>query len=255
MIPTKSPASVSDLPREDGPSPLSLRERDGVREGSRFPWMPALDSPFRIPRSPFHVPYSAFRIPRSAFIFLLLLLLPACSSTLEAVLEIETVGRERVETRGDAELHPLGDRLAVPAGAQEAFLRIGDGEEIPVKPGDEVELKAEDTAEAPGVLTRVRVGGQEIARAADRLKVAVRWRSVEVLPLTPKRDSVALELEPGQEADVDRTVMYTPMPGRSLEGVETRVRLSGPDADRMLWVEREPVRDGRVRGKVVARKG
>jgi hypothetical protein len=181
-------------------------------------------------------------------------LLAACPTAFEAVLEIETVGRERIEKTGGAELHPFGDRVAVPRDAREAYLRVGTADEVALDPGEEIVLEVQETAEAPGVLSRVLAGGKEVARAPDRLKVVVRWSSTEVRDLLPKTETLELEIEPGGEKAVDLTVLHTPLPGTRLEGVETRVRLAGPDADRLQWVPAEPVRNGRVRGKVVARK-
>jgi hypothetical protein len=148
----------------------------------------------------------------------------------------------------------MGDRLRVPEGVQQAFLRAGSGEEIAVKAGDEIVLEVEEDAGAPGVRSRVLAGGREVARADDRLKVAVRWSSTEVRALRPKTETQELELEPGEEREIDLQAAYTPLPGTTLEGVETRVRLTGPDAEKMNWIPSEPPRNGRARGKVVARR-
>ncbi|MHC4778300.1 MAG: hypothetical protein ACYTFG_06985, partial [Planctomycetota bacterium] len=173
-----------------------------------------------------------------------------CTSTFEGTLLIVTTGRETITRPERTNLNPMGDRLSVPAGVKEAFLRIGDGEESGLEPGAAVEVVVEEIEQAPGVRTRVLVEGKERARSNGRVKVTMRWVLKRTRDLPPKEEAVPISLKRGETLPVNRSVMYVPVPGSRVWGTETKVEIVGPDRKRLKWIpEGDPV-DGRVRGKV-----
>jgi hypothetical protein len=192
--------------------------------------------------------------PCSRWLFGALGLLPllslACSTAFEGTLLITTTGSETVTRRDRAELNPLGDRLTLPEKVEAAFLRIAEGEEASLPTGACVEVLLEETAELPGVRTRILVNGEEKHRSTGRLRVTVRWRIVEERRLPPKEEAVPIALEADEVLPIDRTVMYVPMPESRVWGVETHVRILGPDKERLKWEPEGTPVNGRVRGRV-----
>jgi len=183
-----------------------------------------------------------------------LLILSACSSTLEGVLEIRTTALETVTRFHETDLNPMGDGLDLPIDARNGRLRIDAEAPVSLPAGAKVRLRVEETGSAPGVRSSVLIDGEEHGARAGRVRVRVEWTTIEERRLPPKVELVPIELEPGETFEVDRTVMYTPMEGSVLENVETRVCISGPDQEKLAWVPKAPPERGRVRGRVVVKR-